>query len=245
MNKKYNLLIPMAGKGSRFLNQGFDTPKPLISVANKQSIDWSLGAINLQECNLIFIVRKEHIDNYNIDKILKQKFGEDIVIISIDGDTRGSVETCLYAKKYIDNEIPLFTYTLDVCWKPVFNPASIELEDGFLLTYWSDCPAHSYVKLGKNGNVVETAEKEVISNNATIGLYYFRTGKMFVKYAEELLDKKITHKNEFYICPIYNLLIRDGLIVKTREVEEVHVIGTPKDVEIFNKYVEKYDTNIA
>ena len=88
--KKYNLLLPIAGKAQRFLDAGYTMPKPLILAKGRHVIDWSLDSIDTTECNLIFIVRLDHIYNFSIDTILKQKFGKDIVIVIVDKVTRGA-----------------------------------------------------------------------------------------------------------------------------------------------------------
>ena len=114
MNKKYNLLLPIAGRAQRFINEGYTMPKPLIMSKDKHIIDWSMSSIDTSECNIIFAVRLEHINNFSIDDILRSKFGDDIQIVVIDRVTDGSVSTCLLAKEYIDYDLPLIIYTPDV-----------------------------------------------------------------------------------------------------------------------------------
>ena len=238
MQKKYNLLLPIAGRAQRFLNEGYTMPKPLIMSKDKHIIDWSMSSINTEECNIIFAVRLEHINNFSIDHILKEKFGNDIHIVVIDRVTDGSVSTCLLAKDYIDNELPLIIYTPDVYFENQFDPSTISDDlDGFLLTFKANSPAHSYVELDENGFALRTAEKDVISQNAAVGVYYYKTGKMFVEYAEEMISKNIRTKGEFYICPMYNLMIRDGSKVAIQQVEKMHVLGTPPELEFFVEHV--------
>jgi len=238
MSKKYNLLLPIAGRAQRFLDQGYTMPKPLIMVKDQHIIDLAMSSVDMSECNVIFAVRLEHINNFSIDKILKQKFGDDIKIVVIDRVTDGSVSTCLLAKDLINNDMPLIIYTPDVYFQNQFNPADIpEDHEGFLLTFKANSPAHSYVKLDENNLAVRTAEKEVISQNAAVGVYYYKTGKMFVDYAEEMISKNIRTKGEFYICPMYNLMIRDQLKVSIKQVEKMHVLGTPPELEFFVDYV--------
>tara|TARA_Y100001973_G_C5202196_1_gene338715 strand:- start:169 stop:1329 length:1161 start_codon:yes stop_codon:yes gene_type:complete len=238
MKKKYNLLLPIAGRAQRFLDEGYTMPKPLIMVRDKHIIDLAMESINLTECNIIFAVRLEHINNFSIDDILKEKFGHDISIVVIDRVTDGSVSTCLLAKDLIDNDMPLIIYTPDVYFQNTFDPSTIASElDGFLLTFKANSPAHSYVKLGLYDYATRTAEKEVISQNAAVGVYYYKTGRMFVRYAEEMISKNIRTKNEFYICPMYNLMIRDGAKVKIKQVEKMHVLGTPTELEFFVDHV--------
>ena len=236
--KRYNVLLPIAGKAQRFLNEGYTMPKPLIMVKNKQVIDWAMASINITECNLIFAVRLDHINNFAIDDILRHKFGNDVKIVVIDRITDGSVSTCLLAKEHIDNDLPLLIYTPDVYFQDTFDPATIPDEsDGFLLTFKANSPAHSYVELDDAGNALRTAEKEVISQSAAVGVYYYKKGSEFVKYAEEMIQKNIRTNGEFYICPMYNLMIRDGLQVNIHQVEKMHVLGTPAELEFFVDHV--------
>ena len=236
--KKYNLLLPIAGKAQRFLDAGYTMPKPLILARNKHVIDWALESVDLSECNLIFMVRVDHIYNFSIDKILKQKFGNDITIIKINKVTRGALETCTLAREHIDSDLPLIIYTPDVHFGPTFNPNTINKDaDGFLLTFTANSPDHSYSEYGEDGVVTNVVEKEVISKEANVGLYHFRTGKLFLKYADEVINSNMLVKNEFYIAPMYNLMIRDGLKITAANTEKMHVLGTPHQFEFFVKRV--------
>jgi len=238
--KKYNILIPMAGKGLRFAEAGYIMPKQLIMVDGSQMLDWSLKSIIKEECNLIFAIRQEHISNFSMDKILKSRYGDDIKIVIINELTDGSVSTCLLAKEYINNDIPLIVYTLDVFFEPYFNPSDIpEDSDGFLLTFKSNNVGYSYVRIGKNGLVTKTAEKEVISENAAVGVYSYKSGRLFVKYAEKMVKENIRTKNEFYVCPLYNLMIEDGLKIRTKSVDKMHLMGTPSELEFFTSHTLK------
>ena len=237
---KYNLLLPIAGKAQRFIDEGYPMPKPLIHAGNDQIIDLSLSSINIEDCNLIFVVRSDHILNFNIDKILKMKFGEDITIKTVDTITRGALETCYLAVKDIDLSLPLIIYTPDVHFQPVFNPNVIEEDvDGFLLTFPANSPDHSYVKLDEEGKATLVAEKEVISSHANVGLYHFKTGDLFVKYAKEMIENMMMVKNEFYIAPTYNLLIRDKLSIKTESTEKMYVLGTPENLKFYEERIIK------
>lgn len=232
--KKINLLIPMAGRGQRFIDMGFHMPKPLVMVDDKHIIDWSFKSIDRNLYNLIFCVRKDHISQYGIDEILKNKFGSDIKIIVIDKITDGSVSTCLLAENYINNDTPLAIYTLDVYFEPSFDWRQIPKgSDGHILTFKANNPAYSYAKLSSDGKVLETAEKEVISQNAACGIYFYRKGSDFVKYANKMIKDNTRTRGEFYICPLYNLMIEDGKDVTISEVEKMHVMGTPGELEFF------------
>ena len=119
---KPNVLVPMAGLGSRFIKEGFKVPKQIINIKDRHLIDISLDCIDYKDCNLIFVVRDEHVYNFHMDELLKKKFGNDIGIVVLDKLTDGSVCSCLYAEDYIDNEAPLVIHTLDIEFRPVFNP---------------------------------------------------------------------------------------------------------------------------
>lgn len=236
--KKYNLLLPIAGKAQRFIDAGYTMPKALILAKNKHVIDWAMDSVDTRDCNLIFLVRVDHVYNFSIDKILKQKFGDDITIIKLSKVTRGALETCTLAREHIDNDLPLIIYTPDVHFGPVFNPNNISNDsDGFLLTFTANSPDHSYSEYGEDGIVTNVVEKEVISKEANVGLYHFKTGKMFLKYADEMIQNEILVKNEFYIAPMYNLMIRDGLKITAANTEKMHVLGTPHQFEFFCKRV--------
>ena len=229
------LLVPMAGKGQRFLDKGYKTPKQFIDVAGKTMIEWSFKSFNWKECQVIFIVRRDQIDDWSVDTKLKKIFGKDITIVIAEHDTDGTVSSCLLAKKYIDKDVPLGITTLDVYFKPHFDMNIIKDSkvDGCLLTIETNNPAYSYCKLDKNGFVEKTAEKEVISTHGNVGFYCFTKGTTFVKYAEQLVNKNIRSKNEFYVAPLYNLLIQDGLKINTIPIKEQFHMGTPDELNYF------------
>jgi choline kinase len=231
---KPNLLIPMAGIGKRFLDEGWDIPKQLIQVGDRTMIEWSMNCIDHQNCNKIFIVRRDQVDNFEIDVFLKNKFGQDSIIVISETETEGTVSSCLLAKNYIDNDAPLAITTLDVFFTPNFNPEMIDTTvDGTILTFDSDNPAYSYSQIDANGIVTKTAEKEVISNKASVGLYCFAKGSNFIKYANQMILQNLRTRNEFYVCPLYNLFINDGLKINTLQVDSMHLMGTPDELRNF------------
>lgn len=241
--KKYNLLIPLAGKGQRFLDKGVSIPKYIITAKDKHLIDWAMQSINYTECNLIFCLRQDHINNFGVDEIFKNKFGKNITIVAIDKITDGSVSTCLLAEEYINNDLPLYIYCVDVTFTPTFTPTIIH-DAGKILTFKSNSPSYSYVKLDQDKNVVLAAEKEVISNNACVGLYGFKSGRTFVQFAKKMIDANIRTRDEFYITPLYNLMVDKGYKISTQEVDQLHIMGTPEEYKFFttrtlNKFGDK------
>lgn len=237
---KPNILIPMAGLGNRFQKEGFTVPKQLINLGNKHLIDISLSCISTEDANLIFIIRDDHIYNFRMDEILKQKFGENIQIVVIDHLTRGSVESCMYAEKLIDTEQPLIIHTLDIEFFPKFDPKQIKFlnADGLILTFKSNSTNYSYAKT-QDDYVIETAEKKAISSNACVGIYAFKKGSDFCTYARQMIEQNILVNNEFYIAPLYNLLIQNGLKIVAQSVEKMHVFGTPDEYRFYKNNVIK------
>ena len=228
---KTNLLLPIAGDGQRFLNQGYFKPKPLISINGKAIVDRSLESVVLDNCNLIFVVRQEHIDKDKIDKHLKEQY-PDCKIIATPTKTDGALNTCLLAEDLINNHVPLLIFTPDCYFEPAIDPLKIDLKlDGMVCVFESNSPAHSFVTLNEEGYVNATAEKEVISNMAIGGLYYFKRGDLFVENARNMIKWDMRTKGEFYIAPIYNLLITQGKKIGIDKNTRHDILGTPEDLE--------------
>lgn len=228
------LLIPMAGKGQRFIDKGYETPKPLIEVGGKTILEWSFDSFNWEYCDLVFIVRRDMVENHNLENIIKEKFGYGSKIVISEKDTDGTVSSCLLAKEYINNERNLFITTLDVYFTPYFDFKNFNfISDGCILTFTANNPAYSYSQINDDGFVTKTAEKELISNQASVGLYCFKKGSEFVKYSEKMVSKNIRTRNEFYIAPLYNLLINDGLKITTHPIDKMYHMGTPEEMNYF------------
>ena len=236
---KPNILVPMAGLGSRFIKEGFKVPKQIINIKDKHLIDISLDCLNYKDCNLIFVLRDEHVYNHHMDELLMKKFGDDISIVVLDQLTDGSVCSCLFAQQLIDNDAPLVIHTLDIEFRPVFDPHVMDTldADGLILTFKSNSTNYSYAQLDKDGNVIKTAEKKAISPNACVGIYGFKRGSDFCKYAREMIERDLRTKNEFYISPLYNVLIEDGKKIVTEDVDKMHIFGTPDEYHFYKDNV--------
>ena len=225
----------MAHAGSRFQKAGYIFPKPLIEINNKPMIQCVIDSLNL-DGNFIFIVQKEHQEKYNINSVLKI-LKPNCKIIELDKITEGAACTTLLAKKYIDNNNPLVIANSDqyIKWdsiKSMYNFNSKKI-DGSILTFEAIHPKWSYAKTDKNNFVTEVAEKKVISKNATVGIYFWKRGGDYVKYAEQMIKKNIRVNNEFYVCPVFNEAILDKKKIIIDPVEEMHGLGTPDDLNNF------------
>ena len=235
MNEKINILVPMAGAGSRFTAAGFDLPKPLIDVAGDPMIKKVVENIGIQG-QYIFVVQKQHYEKYNLEKRLQEiKPGCKIVVSS--GLTEGAACTTLLAKEYIDQEVPLIIANSDqwIDWAPnhFIEYVNKTSADGGILTFSATSDKHSYVKVDRDGLVTEVAEKKVISNHATVGVYYWKSGREYVSCAEEMISRNIRYNDEFYVCPVYNILLeRKGKAV-IYPVARMLGMGTPEELENF------------
>ena len=234
---KMNVLIPMAGAGSRFEKAGYTFPKPLIDVRGKPMIQWVVDNLNV-EAKYIFIVQQSHFKKYNLKETLSN-FCPNNEIIQIDGITEGAACTTLLAKQYIDKDEPLIIANSDqfVEWDSdefIYSCSASDL-DANILTFNSTHPKWSYAKLNDLGFVTEVAEKKPISDLATVGIYYWRKGSDYVKYAEQMIDKNIRVNREFYVCPVFNEAIQDNKKVRTYNIDKMWGLGTPEDLEYFLK----------
>ena len=234
-DKKLNVLIPMAGAGSRFTQAGYTFPKPLIEVRGKPMIQVVVENLNI-EANYIFLVQKEHYEKYSLQYLLNL-IAPNCKIVQVDGITEGAACTTLLAKEYIDNDAPLVMANSDqfVEWNSnecmyAFSADSI---DGGILTFEATHPKWSYAKVGEDGFVSEVAEKRPISNTATVGIYYWNKGSDYVKYAEQMIQKNIRTNNEFYVAPVFNEAIADGKKIRVKNIARMWGIGTPEDLNYF------------
>ena len=236
-----NIVIPMAGRGSRFAEAGYKDPKPLIPVHGKPMIQVVVENL-MPKCEhrFIFICQNQHIKDYDLVPKLKS-MAKNVEIIGIDGITEGQVCTVLKAKHLIDNDEPLMTANSDQYIDFDINDYLSVMDDknldGLIMTMKADDPKWSYAKTDKDGFVVETAEKKVISENATVGIFNFRRGKDLVRSAEQMIADNIRVNNEFYTCPCYNYLIREGKEIGIygigEEYKGMYGLGIPKDLDFF------------
>lgn len=237
-----NIVLPMAGRGSRFANAGYSKPKPFIDVCGKPMIEVVVNNLKPKcEHRFIFICQKEHIEKYQADKLL-QSLVDNPIIIGIDYVTEGQLCSALLAKEFINSEEPVLTANTDQYIDFDVNKFLIYSDkyhlDGLIMTMFADNPKWSYARLDKESQlVVETAEKRVISNEATVGIYWFRRGKDFVVSGERLIREDQRVGGEFYICPVYNTLIKEGRKIGVynigKEGDGMYGLGVPSDLEYF------------
>jgi HAD superfamily hydrolase (TIGR01509 family) len=234
-----NVLIPMAGAGSRFEQAGYTFPKPLIEVRNKPMIQVVVENLNIN-ANFIYIVQAKHRKSYNLDTLLNL-ITPGCKIVEVDHLTEGAACTALLAKDYINTDAPLFFANSDQFVEWDSNEFMYKMNetqaDGGIVTFEATHPKWSFAKLNEQGLVTEVAEKNPISNVATVGFYYWKHGSDFVKYAEQMIAKNIRVNNEFYVCPVFNEAIQDQKQIRNFKVERMWGLGTPEDLKFF---IEQY-----
>ena len=244
-SEKMNVLVPMAGAGSRFAKVGYSFPKPLIEVKGKPMIQVVVEALNV-EAKYTYVVQKEHYEKYNLQYLLNL-LTPNCNIVQVDGMTEGAACTTLLAKEFIDSDDSLIITNSDqmILWDSnetlyAFNNDNV---DGGIVTFPATHPKWSFAKLGEDGYVCEVAEKKPISEHATAGIYYWKHGSDYVKYAEQMIEKDIRVNNEYYVCPVYNEAIGDGKKIRIKEIEKFDMwgLGTPEDL---NYFLENYEGNI-
>ena len=230
-----NVLIPMAGAGSRFEKAGYTFPKPLIDVEGDPMIKVVTENLNIK-ANYIYIVQKSHREKYNLDTLLGM-VSPGCKIVEVEGITEGAASTTLLAKEYIDNDNPLVMANSDQFIEWDSNEFMYKMSetdcDGGIVTFESTHPKWSFAKVNESGLVTEVAEKNPISNIATVGVYYWKKGSDYVRYAEQMIEKNLRVNNEFYVCPVFNVAIQDNKEIRTFEITKMWGLGTPEDLNTY------------
>jgi NDP-sugar pyrophosphorylase family protein len=238
------IVIPMAGRGSRFANAGYTTPKPLIPVGGRPMIEWIIENIRPQRSHrFIFLCLAEHLQAYPKVPEELRRLCPGCEIVPVSTVTEGAACTVLLARKFIDSTDPLMIANSDQLVELEINDYLAAADDdgvgGLIMTFWSDHPKWSYCRMRADGTVGEVVEKQVVSNEATVGIYNFRQGQDYVRATDAMIAANLRVNNEFYVAPTYNQLIMEGakiIIMKTgREYAGMHGVGTPEDLELFKK----------
>jgi len=246
-----NVVIPMAGRGSRFVDAGYTDPKPFIDVARKKMILRVVENLTPYEpYRFIFLARREHED------YIKRHMSFATNVIYVDEVTEGAACTVLLAKELINSKEPLLIANSDQLvqwdnceitsangyyWKEsnnvqdMINTANYYYYDAMIATFYANHPKWSYAAVDDNDEVYRVAEKKVISEHATVGVYWYRRGCDFVRAAQQMIAKNIRVNNEFYVCPVFNELIAMRKRIGIYPIREMYGLGTPEDLERYLK----------
>jgi len=241
-NRVLNIVVPMAGRGSRFASAGYADPKPLIRFGGKTMIEWVIDNVRpISPHKFIFLCLSEHLDNDpRVEKLLRQSCS-DCEIVPVSELTEGAACTVLLAKRFIEDDNPLMIVNSDQYVEFNINDYLSVLSnlsaDGLIMTFSSNDPKWSYCRLDSSGTVREVVEKRVVSNDATVGIYNFSRGRDFVRCAETMIRQGLRVNGEFYVAPVYNQLIEEGLKIVVQSVGSegagMHGLGTPNDLNQF------------
>lgn len=229
-----NIVIPMAGAGSRFVAAGYSDPKPLIPVFNKPMISWVVDNLRLPNAKFIFVIRSDYPPSC---RDLLCEIAPNCSIVQVDNVTEGAACTVLLTKGLINTNTPLIIANSDQYIEfsitDFFNSAMLSGEDGKISVFdGKRNPKWSYASVN-NGYVNEVREKDPFSDYATTGVYMWKHGSDFVRFAEQMISKNIRVNNEFYVVPTYNEAIQSGLKVTISECSKMWGLGTPEDLEFF------------
>ena len=236
------VVVPMAGRGSRFANQGFQIPKPLIEVAGKPMVLRSLKSIEgLEISEVIFVVLSEHDLQFSASSIISRNIVFPHSFIFLEDVTEGQLCTVMAAREQIDGledvlVIASDTYVEGSLAKDIRQNRS---ECAGLISVM-DMPGDrwSFVKTNASGNAMQVVEKVRISNLASTGIYYFSEGRQFVEYAETMIINKEKTKGEYFVIPVYQKMIDDGLTVKVTQADSMWDMGTPEAKSAFETHLQ-------
>jgi len=239
-----NIVIPMAGRGSRFADAGYIIPKPFIPLGGRPMIEWVVENLKpAQPHRFIFLCLQDHLEQFPEFFNQLPQLAPGAVVVPVAGVTEGAACTVLLAREYIDNQDPLMIANSDQYVDMDINRYLAILDDlqlaGLIMTFRADDPKWSYARLDTAGWVTEVVEKRVVSNEATVGIYNFARGTDFVSGADRMIQAGQRVNGEFYVAPVYNSLIAAGALIRTcfvgEELEQMFGLGTPEDFCTFQQ----------
>ncbi len=236
-----NIVIPMAGRGSRFAEQGFTLPKPLIPVHGVPMVKVVIENLKpVVPHTFTFICQEAHLAEHDLGAKLK-RWAPGANVIAIDRVTEGAACTVLLAERIIDSDNPLMIANcdqyIDVNIDAYLGEMNRKKLDGLIMTMKASDNKWSFVGFDASGRVDRVVEKQVISDEATVGVYNFRRGRDFVAAAKQMIAKNLRTNNEFYVAPTYNQLVEDGATLGVYSVGSLghgmYGLGVPEDLELF------------
>lgn len=238
MSGPLQIVIPMAGRGSRFAEAGYKQPKPLIAVLGKPMIQRVVENLTpTREHRFVFIVQREHLERYGVGDLLTT-IAPTSTVVALDAVTEGAACTVLTARDHLERELPLMIANcdqwLDTDIDAYLAAADAPDTDGLIMTMPADHPKWSYVGLDDQQRVTIVVEKQVISSHATVGVYNFAHAAAFTSGADRMIAAGKRVNGEFYVAPVYNELISDGALVRVHDVgPAMWGLGTPNDLDFF------------
>ena len=236
-----NIVLPIAGRGSRFADAGYTQPKPLIPVHGVPMIETVVRNIRPRRLHrVIFVALREHLDHLGMRETL-ERAAPGCIVVPVNEVTQGAACTVLLARDYINNDDPLMLANsdqwVDVQIERYLDSMERNRADGLIMTMKAADAKWSYVGLDLAGLVTRVVEKQVISDEATVGIYNFRRGRDFVRAADRMIERNLRVNGEFYVAPAYNELITEGARITIHNVGSegrgMYGLGIPSDLERF------------
>ncbi|WP_145508357.1 glycosyltransferase family 2 protein [Yersinia alsatica] len=237
-----NIVVPMAGRGSRFAKEGYSDPKPMIKLHDKRMIQVVINNLTpLIPHRFIFICQRQHVIDYSLDLYLKN-WAPNCEIVCIDGITEGAACTVMCAHELINNDQPLMIANadqwVDININDYLNYIDDNGLDGLIMTMKANDPKWSYAELNESGLVTRVVEKEVVSDEATVGIYNYKKGSDFCKNVAKMIANDFRSNGEFYVAPVYTLMFRNdrskiGVYNIGEEANGMYGLGIPSDLELF------------
>lgn len=237
-----NIVVPMAGRGSRFAKEGYTDPKPLIKLHDKRMIQVVINNLTPSiPHRFIFVCQRQHVEDYNLENYLK-KWAPNSEIIAIEGITEGAACTVMCAEKYINSNDPLMIANsdqwIDIDINDYLDYMEQQKLDGLIMTMKANDPKWSYAELNEENLVIRVVEKEVVSDEATVGIYNYKKGSDFCKSVKKMIELNERSNGEFYVAPAYTLMYENdnakiGVYNIGEEANGMYGLGIPSDLQLF------------
>lgn len=229
------LLIPLAGYGKRFGEQGYYLPKQLLQILGKTTLEYSLeSVVSDSSFDVVILLRSGLMTKHDLRPIFKKYFNRECKFIEVIDDTRGSLETCLLAQPYIHPESRLHIFTLDVKFAPQADITKIDFgaSSAQISLVKTNNPGYSYAQIdSQSGMVIKIAEKRIISNYGATGLYSFARADEFFEFSRYHVSKGLVINKEFYISDVYRVYLERGKAVSSSIIDSIYSFGTPREYE--------------
>jgi len=235
------IILPMAGRGSRFAERGVTIPKPLIPVYGRPMVAWALDSLRELTCSqIIFIVLQEHETAFGVTALLRDLVGRTARVVVIPTVTEGQLCTVLAAKAMIDTDEDILVASADTYVRSMLHrDIARRRPDCRGMISVANLPGDrwSFARTDESGRVVEVAEKVRISDHASTGLYYFSSGREFVQVAEKMIANQEKTRGEYYVIPVYQKYVQQDWRVDISVANEVWDMGTPESLESFKVFL--------
>lgn len=234
-----DVVVPIAAEDPAFEEAGYDVPRPLIEIDGRPMIKWATEPVEetVESPSFVFVVLQSHVDAHDIDDRLREWYGPNVSVVTLDGMTDGAAETALAAEPHVSDRDLLVMFGDQYVTADIGAAIGASDADGLVVTFESRDAAWSYAATDEDGFVERVAAKDQISSTALSGIYYFADGTDFLTAARRLIEKDVRTNGLFYVCSVYNELLDMSQQVETVPAGEMWSLGTPSDIHEFEEQV--------